>query len=328
MIILKNKKDLLTLVGPTATGKTSISIELAKNIGGEIISADSMQIYRYMDIGTAKATIAEMKEVPHYLIDVVDPDEEFTVAQYRDKANKYIADIDNRGSFPMVVGGTGLYLNSLVYELRFTNVKPDQEFRKKYDDMANLYGNEYLYRQLQNVDPISAKRINHNDRQRIIRALEIFHNTGKPMSYFNKNFRKKTDKYNLIMIALTMDRADLYSRINTRVDQMIQDGLIDEVRGLLDMGYDKGLVSMKAIGYKEIIPYIEGQITLDRAIELLKRNTRRYAKRQMTWFRRDNRIKWIHVDRFDSTRSIVSYIIEYMNRSLNYFRGEDYEIND
>jgi len=313
---LENKKNLLTLVGPTAVGKTSISIELAKCLNGEIISADSMQIYKYMDIGTAKVTLDEMKGVPHYLIDIVYPDEEFTVAQYKDEASKYIDDINNRGNIPILVGGTGLYLNSLVYELRFTNVKPNEELRKKYDSMADLYGNSYLHKKLQNIDPISAKKINPNDRHRMIRALEIFHVTGKPMSYFNKNFRRETDKYNLAMFALTMDRAKLYSRIDKRVDQMIENGLIDEVKKLLDMGYTRELVSMKAIGYKEIIPYLEGKIQLNKAIELLKRNTRRYAKRQLTWFRRDHRIRWVNVDCFDSSDSIVEYIIKCADKLL------------
>lgn len=316
MITLENKKKLLVLVGPTAVGKTTISIDLAKKINGEIISADSMQIYKYMDIGTAKVTLEEMENIPHYLIDIIYPDEEFTVAQYRDKAQEHIDKINNRGKIPIIAGGTGLYINSLVYELKFTNVKPNDELRKKYNNIADLHGNEYIFDELYNIDPISAEKINLNDRKRIIRALEIFHETGKPMSYYNKNFRKKTEKYSLVMIGLTMDRSKLYSRINKRVDLMIQNGLIDEVQKLLDIGYTKELASMQGIGYKEIIPYIEGKAGLDETIQILKRNTRRYAKRQLTWFRRDSRIKWIDVNQFNSIDDITKCILEYADSLL------------
>lgn len=315
---MKNKKKLLALVGPTAVGKTNISIDLAKKINGEIISADSMQIYKGMDIGTAKVKSDQMDKIPHYLIDIVYPDEEFTVAQYKVKANECIDKISNKNKIPILAGGTGLYFNSLVYELKFTNVESNDELRKKYNHIANSHGNKYLFDKLYDVDPISAKKIHLNDRQRIIRALEIFHETGKPMSYYNKNFRKETEKYNLKMIGLTMDRAKLYTRINKRVDLMIEEGLIDEVQELLNIGYTKELVSMRAIGYKEIIPYIEGKSKLDETIETLKRNTRRYAKRQLTWFRRDNRIKWIDMDKFDSIDNITEFIIESTDGLLNY----------
>lgn len=316
MITLENKKKLLVLVGPTAVGKTTISIDLAKKTNGEIISADSMQIYKYMDIGTAKVTLEEMENIPHYLIDIIYPDEEFTVAQYRDKAQEHIDKINNMGKIPIIAGGTGLYINSLVYELKFTNVKPNDELRKKYNNIADLHGNEHIFDELYNIDPISAEKINLNDRKRIIRALEIFHETGKPMSYYNKNFRKKTEKYSLVMIGLTMDRSKLYSRINKRVDLMIQNGLIDEVQKLLDIGYTKELASMQGIGYKEIIPYIEGEVGLDETIQILKRNTRRYAKRQLTWFRRDSRIKWIDVNQFNSIDDITKCILEYADSLL------------
>lgn len=318
MIILKNKKKLLALIGPTAVGKTTISINLSQRINGEIISADSMQIYKYMDIGTAKVTSEEMKAVPHHLIDIIYPDEEFTVAQYKDKASECINRINNSGKIPIIVGGTGLYLNSLVYELKFTNVEPNDELRKKYNDIADSHGNEYIFDKLSKVDPVSAKKINLNDRKRVIRALEIFYETGKPMSYYNKNFRKATDKYNLEIIGLTMDRSLLYSRINKRVDLMIQNGLIDEVQRLLNMGYTKDMVSMRGIGYKEIIPYIEGDSSLEETIKILKRNTRRYAKRQLTWFRRDKRIRWIDIDQFNSIDSITEYIIECIDNLLTY----------
>ena len=308
---MKKTKNLLILVGPTAVGKTGISIDLAKKINGEIISADSMQIYKYMDIGTAKIKEDEMENIPHYLIDIDYPDEEFTVAEYKNKAEKHIDKINDYGNIPIMVGGTGLYLNSIVYELRFTAVEANEKFREKYMEIADLNGNQYIYDELLKVDETSAKRINPNDRKRIIRALEIFYETGKPMSDYNKDFRKEVDKYNLVMIGLTMDRAKLYSRINERVDLMLNDGLIEEVQKLLDMGYTKDLVSMQGIGYKEIISYLEKNIGLDEATEILKRNTRRYAKRQLTWFRRDNRIKWIDVNQFNSTEEISKLIINH-----------------
>ncbi|QQY80665.1 tRNA dimethylallyltransferase [Keratinibaculum paraultunense] len=314
---MKEKDNLVVLLGPTAVGKTSISIELAKKINGEIISADSMQIYKYMDIGTAKITKDEMDDIPHYMIDIIYPDEEFTVADFKKRASEYIRQINDRNNIPMIVGGTGLYINSIVYELKFARVKPNEKFRNKWNNIADKYGNQYIYEELKNVDPLSAKRINVNDRKRIIRALEILHETGKPMSYYNKNFRKETEEYNLVMIGFTMDRAKLYSRINKRVDNMLEQGLIEEVKMLMDMGYTKDLVSMQGIGYKEVIDYLEGNTELNQMIEILKRNTRRFAKRQLTWFRRDNRIKWIDVDQFDSIDSISIYLADYILKSLN-----------
>lgn len=313
---MKNKDNLIVLVGPTAVGKTDISIQLAKKIKGEVISADSMQVYKYMDIGTAKITEDEMENIPHYLINVVYPDEEFTVADFKKAACNYIKRINDEGNIPMLVGGTGLYINSIVYELKFTQVKPNEELRRKYDSIIDKHGSEYLYEELMRVDPISAKRINVNDTKRIIRALEVLHETGKPMSYYNKNFRKEVDKYNLVMIGLTMDRGKLYSRINQRVDIMLDEGLIDEVKMLMDMGYTKELTSMQAIGYKEIISYLEGEMSLDKTIEVLKRNTRRFAKRQLTWFRRDDRIKWVDIDNFASTDAISEYLANYVFKSL------------
>lgn len=314
---MKNKNNLLVLAGPTAVGKTRISIDIAKKINGEVISADSMQIYKFMDIGTAKVKAKEMKDIPHFLIDIIYPDEEFTVADFKHNAEKYIEKINKKGHIPIVVGGTGLYLNSLVYELKFTKVKANERFREKYNELANEYGNQYIYNKLSQIDPESLKKINPNDRKRVIRALEIYHETGKPMSYFNKNFRKEVDKYNLLIIGLTMDRSKLYSRINKRVDSMINKGLIEEVEGLIKMGYTRDLTSMKAIGYKEIIAYLKGEIELEEAIRVLKRNTRRYAKRQETWFKRDSRIKWIDVDQFNSIDEISKYIINYSQNFIN-----------
>lgn len=315
---LDQKQNLLVIVGPTAIGKTAVSIDVAKKLNGEIISADSMQIYKYMDIGTAKIKKEEMEGIPHYLIDVVYPDEEFTVADFKHHAEKYIKQINDNKKVPIVVGGSGLYLNSIVYELKFAKIKKNEEFRLKCEELANLYGIEYLFNKLCQVDPITASNISPNDMKRIIRALEVYHETGKPMSYFNKDFREKTDKYNLVMIGINTDRATLYSRIEKRVDMMIQEGLIEEVQNLLNMGYSRELTSMQAIGYKEIISYLYGEIDLQEAIRILKRNTRRFAKRQLTWFKRDDRIKWIDISKFSSVNEIGNYIVNYYKNALSY----------
>ncbi len=308
---MKNKDNLFILIGPTAIGKTSLSIELAKRMNGEIISADSMQIYKYMNIGSAKVTKEEMENIPHHLIDIVLPNEDFTVANFKDNATNLIKDINDRGKLPIVAGGTGLYINSLVYNLNFTQVPPNYEIRNKLESLGDKYGNEYLHQELQKIDIESANKVSVNDRKRIIRAIEIFELTGKPMSVYNKNFRKPMEDYNLVMIGLNMDRKELYNRINLRVDLMIEEGLIEEVQTLLSMGYNKDLVSMQGIGYKEIIMYLEGTIALDESIELIKQGTRNYAKRQLTWFRRDNRIKWVNVDEISNLDDLSQYIIDY-----------------
>lgn len=314
---MSNKIPLLLIVGPTGIGKTETSISLAENLGGEIISADSMQIYKYMDIGTAKITKEEMKGILHYLIDIVYPDEEFTVSDFKESATKYINNIYNRGNLPIIVGGTGLYVNSLVYDLNFTNVAPNNEFREKYELIADKYGNGVIYEELRSIDPKSAKRIHVNDRKRIIRALEINYVTKKPMSVYYKDFRRYNDDFDVIMIGLTNKREDLYKRINYRVDRMIEKGLIEEVKGLLDMGYTDDLNSLQALGYKEIILYLKNEITLDEAIDLIKRSTRKFAKRQLTWFRRDNRIKWIDVGCFENNHEVSDYIFRYSKNILN-----------
>lgn len=304
---MNTKNNLFILIGPTAIGKTQLSIALAKRMNGEIISADSMQIYKYMNIGSAKISYDEMQGVPHYLLDIIYPDEDFTVANFKEMANRYIIDINKYNKLPMVVGGTGLYINSLVYDLKFTKVAPDYNIRNRLEN----YSNEYLYKELEKIDKISYEKISINDRKRIIRALEIYEVTGKSMSEYNKDFRKPREDINLVMIGLSMDRSKLYNRINKRVDLMIEDGLIEEVKSLLSMGYTKDLVSMQGIGYKEIISYLHGEITLEESIELIKRGTRNYAKRQFTWFKRDDRIKWIDIDNYSSIEELVEYIVDY-----------------
>ncbi|WP_333637749.1 tRNA (adenosine(37)-N6)-dimethylallyltransferase MiaA [Tissierella praeacuta] len=308
---MKDNDNLFILIGPTAIGKTALSVELAKRINGEIISADSMQIYKYMNIGSAKITKEEMENIPHHLIDIIFPNEDFTVADFKNNAVKLIKDINNRGKLPIVAGGTGLYINSLVYNLNFTQVAPNEEIRVKLESLGDKHGNEYLHQELEKIDIESAEKISVNDRKRIIRAIEIFEITGKPMSEHNKNFRVPVEDYNLVMIGLNMDRKELYNRINLRVDIMIEEGLVEEVNNLLKMGYNKELVSMQGIGYKEILMYLEGNISLEKSIELIKQGSRNYAKRQLTWFRRDNRIKWVNVDKFSNLDDLSQYIIDY-----------------
>ena len=311
---MKNK--LFIIMGPTAVGKTSISIELARRLKGGVISADSMQIYKYMNIGTAKITKDEMKDIPHYMIDIINPDEEFTVSNYKEMATNYIKEINCRNKLPIVVGGTGLYINSLVYNLNFTGVEPNEKIRERYESIRIEKGNQYLHRLLENIDQDSANRISINDTKRIIRALEIYEVTGKSMEEYNKNFRSPNEDYDLLMICLNVDRQKLYNRINTRVDLMIKEGLVNEVKSILDMGFDKNLISLQGIGYKEIIRYLENECTLDEAIEKIKQASRNYAKRQLTWFRRDNRIIWIDVDDFKDTNGLADEIQEMLIKYL------------
>ncbi len=310
------KDKLFILMGPTAVGKTSLSIKLAKDLDGEIISADSMQIYKYMDIGTAKVTKDEMDGVPHYMLDIIEPDQSFSVSNYKNMATEYIRDINNRNKLPIVVGGTGLYINSLTYNLNFASVPPDEAIRNRLEALGDQYGNEYIHRMLLEVDEESGQRISIKDRKRIIRALEIYEITGKTMTEYNKNFRSLNEDYDLAMVCLNMERSKLYENINKRVDIMIDNGLIDEVKHILSMGYHKDLVSLQGIGYKEIIQYLENQISFDDAVDRIKQGSRNYAKRQLTWFRRDNRIKWVDVDNFINIDELSYEIKDFVMQSL------------
>ncbi len=310
------KKPLILLVGPTAVGKTSISINIAKKINSEIISADSMQIYKYMDVGTAKIRDDEKKGIKHYMIDIVKPDEQFSVSDFQKKSYEYIDHILSNDSLPMVVGGTGLYINSLVNNLDFTNAVSNWQLREKYKEKAKKYGNEYIHSELRKVDAESADRIHVNDTKRIIRALEVYYETGKPMTYYYNKFRQPNPRFNIAYIGLKMSRKRLYDRINKRVDIMINNGLIDEVKEIIEMGYSRDLTSLKAIGYKEIIKYIDGEYSLNEAKKILKRNTRRFAKRQLTWFRRDKRVYWVNIDEFESEEVIINNIIKYISKKL------------
>lgn len=301
-------KPVFILAGPTAVGKTDISINLAKLLDGEIISADSMQVYKYMDIGTAKPTRDEMGDIRHHMIDIVYPDEEFSVAVFRSMAGQIIDDTLSRGKLPMVVGGTGLYINSLTYNLDFTNTISDWELRNHLNELADTHGNSYIHDMLKEVDMESYNRLHENDRKRIIRALEVYKYSGKTISEYQKESKNKSIEYDVSMVGLTMDRQKLYDRINLRVDMMIENGLVDEVKSLLNRGYSKELTSMQGLGYKEIIAYFEGEYSFEEAVDKLKQGTRNYAKRQLTWFRREKRMHWVNTDDFKCRDDIVKNI--------------------
>lgn len=286
-------KPLVILVGPTAVGKTAASIGLAKALNGEIISGDSMQIFRGLDIGTAKITKEEMQGVPHHLIDIKEPWETFSVAEFKRLADEAIADIQDRGKLPIIVGGTGFYINSVLYEYHFGEADTDEAYRAELEQYAEAHGNEALWSILQEKDPDSAAKLHSNDTKRVIRALEVLHVTGIPASERQSTVDKQTMRYNAVYIALNMPREVLYDRINRRVDIMIQDGLEAEVRTALANGVAQDALSMTSIGYRQMIQYFNEEISFDRAVELIKRDTRHFAKRQLTWFRHDPNIQWV-----------------------------------
>lgn len=290
------KIPLIVVGGPTASGKTALAIELAKALDGEIVSADSMQIYKYMDIGTAKPTADELKECPHHLIGFREPDCDFSVADYTELAHKTIADITARGKVAIMCGGTGLYINSVVNDVDFGEYENDYELRKSLDELAKKDGAGVLLDMLAEFDPVSAKRLHPNNIKRIIRAIEFYKVSGVPISEHQERTKLKESRYDATMFLINHNREVLYDRINRRVDIMISDGLVDEVRSIMNMGYSRDLNSMQGIGYKEMIAYLEGEISLADAIDMIKQNSRRYAKRQLTWFRRDGRINMLSPD--------------------------------
>jgi tRNA dimethylallyltransferase len=306
-------KNLFILAGPTAVGKTDISIKLAKKLNGEIICADSMQIYKYMDIGSAKITKDEMQGVPHHLIDIIEPKDSFNVSQYKVYAERTIDYILNKKKLPMLVGGTGLYINSLIYNYEFTDASTDEKYRLYLQQLAEKSGKEYIHNLLKDVDIESYNKLYPNDLKRIIRALEVYKLTGKTISQFNNENDIYDISYKPYYFVLTMDRAKLYDRINKRVDMMIKNGLIEEVQKLKIMGYTQDMQAMKGIGYKEILYYLDGSISLDESIFLIKKGSRNYAKRQLTWFRKDKRALWINKDDFNNEDDLVENIIEKFN---------------
>lgn len=303
------KKPLIVIAGPTACGKTASSVLLAKKIDGEIISADSMQVYKYMDIGTAKIKQEETKGIKHYLIDEFYPDEDFSIAVFKEKATQYINEIYNKGKIPILVGGTGFYINSVIYNNDFTETKRDDTYRKELEQLAINKGNDFLHNMLKTVDLKSAEDIHKNNVKKVIRALEYYKLTGEKISTHNEREKQREKEYNTTFFVLNMDRKKLYDRINLRVDIMIKDGLVDEVKDLLNKGYKKELVSMQGLGYKEIVKYLEGEYSLDYAIEIIKRDTRHFAKRQLTWFKHQvEDAIWIDTNMFDNEDILSTYM--------------------
>ncbi|HHZ01856.1 MAG TPA: tRNA (adenosine(37)-N6)-dimethylallyltransferase MiaA [Tissierellia bacterium] len=315
---------IIVIVGPTAVGKTYVSVELAKKLNTEIISADSMQIYRGMDVGTAKITEEEKQGIKHHMIDLVNPDEDYSVSDFKRDAEEIIDRLLIEGKIPIVVGGSGLYINSLIYDLDFGKAKSDEKIRKYYYSYYKEHGEDALYEKLLKIDPESAKKIHKNNVKRVIRALEVFHLTGKKFSQLSTNIRKGSSKYNCIIIGLSMERELLYERINERVDEMLSQGLVEEVSNLLEKGYSKNLVSMRGIGYKEIVEYLEGTMDFEEAVNILKRNTRRFAKRQYTWFLKDKNIKWFSMDNLDEIDKTLNRIYKYICSTIQGGRDEHY----
>lgn len=288
-----DRKPLIILAGPTAVGKTSLSIRLAKETGGEIISADSMQVYRHMDIGSAKITKEEMEGVPHYLVDVLEPEEEFNVVRFQQMAEEAAERIWEKGKIPLVVGGTGFYIQALLYDIDFTENDGDESYRRRLEQKtSDEEGASELYEMLTTVDPKAAREIHPRNLKRIIRALEFHHQTGKKISEHNETQRQKSSPYNYAYFVLTDERSRLYERIDQRVDLMMEQGLLDEVRYLKERGVRKDSTAMQGLGYKELYAYLEGEYPLDEAVRIIKRDTRHFAKRQLTWFKRERDVIW------------------------------------
>lgn len=291
--------ELVILTGPTAVGKTELSIALAKRIHGEIISADSIQVYKRMNIGSAKITKEEMQGVKHYLIDVLDPKDAFNVHIFQKMAKEAVSEIQNKGKIPIIVGGTGFYIQALLYDIHFDETDNEHEYRKQLEQIASDKGNEYLYQMLKEIDPLSAEEIHFNNTKRVIRALEYYHDTGKTISSHNYEQRGNQSPYNFAYFVLNDKRELLYQRIEKRVDNMLKNGLVEEVKGLLAHGCDAGMVSMQGIGYKEVVNHLENNVSLEDTAELIKKNTRHFAKRQLTWFRREKDVCIINIDEFE-----------------------------
>jgi tRNA dimethylallyltransferase len=299
------QKPMIILTGPTAVGKSALSVELAKKINGAVISADSMQVYRHMDIGSAKITPEEMQGVTHYMIDELEPDEEFHVVRFVTMAKEYLKEIYADGKIPIIAGGTGFYIQALLYDIDFTEQQCDETYRRQLEDLAREHGAEYLHGILREVDPASAEAIHANNIKRVIRALEFYHLSGKKISEHNETERQKQSPYNFAYFVLTDERAKLYERIDRRVNAMIEAGLVEEVKKLKSMGCSREMVSMQGLGYKEILAYLDGGCTLEEAVYIIKRETRHFAKRQLTWFKRDEEITWFHPD---NIKEIINYI--------------------
>ena len=306
-------KDLIVLTGPTAVGKTSLSIALAKAVDGEIISADSMQVYKYMNIGTAKITEEEKCGIPHFLIDELEPDEEFNVTIFKNKVMGYIEDIKSRGKVPIIVGGTGFYIQSVIYDINFNEYGDDSNVKKKYEAMAETLGKSELHKKLALVDREYADSVSYNNVKKVVRALTFFEMTGEKLSEHNKRERERSSPFDFAYFVLTMDRKKLYERIDKRVDLMFDMGLVEEVKALMAKGYDKSLVSMQGIGYKEVIDYLSGKTSLEECIDIIKRDTRHFAKRQLTWFKREKVVTYIDKDEFDAEDKCLKEMLRVYN---------------
>ncbi len=305
-----DKQKLVVLTGPTAVGKSKLSIALAKEIGGEIISADSMQVYKYMNIGTDKISSQKMEGVPHHLIDFLEPSEDFNVFTFQKLVKEAIDDITSRGYVPIIVGGTGFYIQAVLYDIDFTETDEDDSYRKELEERARTEGVHVLHEELRSVDPESAEAIHENNSKRVIRALEYYKKTGRPISLHNKEQHERTSPYDFKYFVLTDDRGVLYSRIDKRVDQMMEEGLEGEVKELLKLGVPRSATSMQGLGYREMFGYLDGEYDLERAIYLIKRNTRHFAKRQLTWFKREKDVIWIDKRQFDrDDKKILKEII-------------------
>jgi tRNA dimethylallyltransferase len=311
---LDGKQKVLVIIGPTAVGKTKLSIELAKRLNGEIISGDSMQIYKKMDIGTAKITTEEMEGIPHHLIDIKDPAESFSVAEFQELVRAKITEISNRGKLAIIVGGTGLYIQAVIYDYQFSTAPADGTLRLRLEERARAIGKEALHHELTRIDPKSASQIHPNNIRRVIRALEIYYSTGKTMSETQKDQQPET-LYQTALIGLIMDREKLYERINSRVEIMVEQGLVAEVKQLYDQGL-RDCQSIQAIGYKEIYDYLDGFVSLEEAIDNLKKNSRHYAKRQLTWFRNKMDVQWFDITDADDLAKKIIGISSYVEGKL------------
>lgn len=306
---MPDKQPLIILTGPTAVGKTELSLQLAKAVNGEIISADSMQVYRFMDTGTAKIKEKEMQGIKHYLIDVLEPADDFNVVAFQQMAKQALEEIYSKGKIPIVAGGTGFYIQALLYDTSFEKTG-ESLYREQLTRYYEQYGAHMLHEKLKEIDPVSYKEIHENNVKRVMRALEFYHDTGYPISRHNTEQRKKESPYNFAYFVLNLKRELLYDRIEKRIDLMIEDGLVEEVRKLLSMGYTKDMVSMQGLGYKELIPYLNGECTLEEAVYILKRDTRHFAKRQLTWFRREKEVIWIDKSTFSSADGILKFMLQ------------------
>ncbi len=303
------KKPLIILTGPTAVGKTSLSIKLAKEINGEIISADSMQVYKGMDIGTAKIKPEEMQGVKHYLIDELEPSEEFNVAVFKEKCDKYIEEIYSHGKVPILVGGTGFYIQAVLYNIDFKETQTDNAYREQLQHFAQVHGADALHDELKKVDEKSAEAIHPNNIKRVIRALEYYHQTGEKISEHNEEERQKESPYHFRYYVLSLPREILYDRIDKRVDIMREEGLEKEVKTLMEKGLNRQMVSMQGLGYKEIIDAFDGKMTLDAAFDKIKQETRHFAKRQFTWFRREREVTWLEKEKFADEEALFQWCI-------------------